>query len=38
MRCIAIPDPALAGDRRFHAADLVLPALTDFRLDVLREL
>ena len=38
MRCIAIPDPALAGDRRFNAADLVLPSLTDFRVDLLREL
>ena len=35
MTCIAVPDPALAGDRRFGAADLVLESLTDFRLEML---
>nr|MBA2597174.1 hexitol phosphatase HxpB [Chloroflexia bacterium] len=35
MTCIAVPDPALAGDRRFGAADLVLPSLTEFRVEML---
>lgn len=38
MRCIAVPDPALADDRRFNAADLVLPSLTAFRLEHLKQL
>ena len=35
MTCIAVPDPALAGDRRFGAADLVLGSLADFRMEML---
>ena len=35
MRCIAVPDPALADDRRFAAADLILPSLAEFRLEIL---
>ncbi|HEX5500151.1 MAG TPA: HAD-IA family hydrolase, partial [Thermomicrobiales bacterium] len=37
MACIAVPDPALVGDRRFGAADLILPSLSDFRVEMLRE-
>src|SRR5581483_6999633 len=36
MTCIAVPDPALTDDRRFCAADLILPSLTDFRIEMLR--
>ena len=35
MRCIAVPDPALADDRRLQAADLILPSLAAFHLDLL---
>ena len=35
MTCIAVPDPALAEDRRFGAADLVLGSLTEFRVEML---
>jgi sugar-phosphatase len=35
MTCITVPDPALAGDRRFGAADLVLGSLADFRMAML---
>ncbi len=35
MRCIAVPDPVLANDRRYGAADLALPSLADFRLEML---
>lgn len=38
MRCVAVPDPALSNDRRFLAADLRLPSLTDFRLEMLETL
>ena len=38
MRCIAVPDPALAGDRRLQAADLILPSLAAFHLDQLDRL
>jgi sugar-phosphatase len=38
MACVAVPDPALVDDRRFLAADLRLPALADFRLEMLEEL
>jgi mannitol-1-/sugar-/sorbitol-6-/2-deoxyglucose-6-phosphatase len=38
MLCVAVPDPALADDRRFLAADLHLPALTEFRLDMLERI
>ena len=34
MTCIAVPDPALAEDRRFGAADLVLGSLADFRMEM----
>jgi HAD superfamily hydrolase (TIGR01509 family) len=34
MRCVAVPDPALADDRRFLAADVRLPSLTAFRLEI----
>jgi len=30
MRCIAVPDHALAHDRRFQAADAILPSLEAF--------
>ena len=35
MTCVAVPDPELKDDRRFFAADAVLPSLEDFRLDLL---
>jgi HAD superfamily hydrolase (TIGR01509 family) len=35
MRCIAVPDPALADDHRLRAADLILPSLVDFHLGLL---
>jgi sugar-phosphatase len=38
MVCIAVPDPALASDRRLLAADRILDSLTDFRLDLLHTL
>ena len=38
MFCIAVPDPALKDDRRLQAADLILPSLTDFHLDLLERL
>ena len=38
MRCIAVPDPALADDRRLQAADLILPSLTEFHLDLLEQI
>lgn len=38
MRCVAVPDPALRDDRRFLAADAVLPDLTDFGPDLVRRL
>jgi hypothetical protein len=38
MRCIAVPDPALTDDRRFQAADLILPSLSAFHLDLLERL
>jgi mannitol-1-/sugar-/sorbitol-6-/2-deoxyglucose-6-phosphatase len=34
MTCVAVPDPALAGDRRFGAADLVLGSLAEFRMEM----
>jgi sugar-phosphatase len=37
MRCLAVPDPALADDRRFLAADLILPSLVEFREEILQE-
>jgi beta-phosphoglucomutase-like phosphatase (HAD superfamily) len=38
MRCIAVPDPALADDHRLQAADLILPSLAEFHLDLLERL
>lgn len=38
MRCIAVPDPALADDHRLRAADLILPSLVDFHLSLLEQL
>lgn len=38
MRCIAVPDPVLADDRRFGAADLILPSLTEFGPDLVQRL
>ena len=38
MRCIAVPDPALADDRRLQAADLILPSLAKFHLGLLEQL
>jgi sugar-phosphatase len=38
MRCVAVPDPLLAEDPRFGAADLVLGSLTALDLAVLRGL
>jgi sugar-phosphatase len=35
MTCVAVPDPALAHDHRFGAADLVLPSLAEFRMEML---
>lgn len=35
MRCLAVPDPHLRADRRFHAADATLPSLTAFDAGVL---
>jgi HAD superfamily hydrolase (TIGR01509 family) len=38
MRCVAVPDPLLAGDPRYRAADLVLRSLTDLDDAALRRL
>jgi hypothetical protein len=38
MFCIAVPDPALANDRRLLAADRILDSLKDFHLVVLHSL
>lgn len=38
MRCIAVPDPLLAADPRFKAADLVLDSLTGLDLAALHHL
>src|SRR5215213_3235223 len=38
MRCIAVPDPALQNDRHLQAADLILPSLTEFHLDLLEQI
>ena len=38
MPCIAVPDPALADDRRLQAADLILPSLAEFHLGLLEQL
>ena len=38
MTCIAVPDRALAADRRFGAADLVLSSLTEFQVAMVGEL
>jgi mannitol-1-/sugar-/sorbitol-6-/2-deoxyglucose-6-phosphatase len=38
MRCVAVPDPLLAADPRFKAADLVLDSLTQLDEAALRRL
>ena len=38
MRCVAVPDPLLAGDPRYREADLVLESLTDLDEAALRRL
>ena len=38
MRCLAVPDPLLAGDPRYRRADLILPSLTDLDELTLRQL
>jgi mannitol-1-/sugar-/sorbitol-6-/2-deoxyglucose-6-phosphatase len=38
MRCVAVPDPLLAADPRFCAADLVIPSLTALNDTALRRL
>ena len=38
MRCVALPDPLLAADPRYHEADLVLESLTGLDEAVLRRL
>jgi mannitol-1-/sugar-/sorbitol-6-/2-deoxyglucose-6-phosphatase len=38
MRCVAVPDPLLAADPRYRAADLVLRSLTDLDEAALRRL
>ena len=38
MSCLAVPDPLLAGDLRYHRADLVLPSLTELDEPSLRQL
>jgi sugar-phosphatase len=35
MYCIAVPDPYLADDPRMRAADITIPTLLDFALDLL---
>ena len=38
MTCVAVPDPLLTGDPRYHRADLVLPSLTELTEPLLRSL
>jgi hypothetical protein len=38
MRCVAVPDPLLAGEPRFGRADLVLSSLTQLDEAALRRL
>ncbi len=38
MRCLAVPDPWLAGDPAYQAADLVLSSLTELDRPILRSL
>lgn len=38
MTCVAVPDPLLTGDPRYHRADLVLPSLTELTEPLLRTL
>lgn len=38
MKVVAVPDPALVDDRRYLAANLVLPSLTAFRPEMLEAL
>jgi len=35
MKCIAIPEPALRGDKRFGIADMILHSLHDFNSEML---
>jgi HAD superfamily hydrolase (TIGR01509 family) len=38
MRCVAVPDPHLAGDERYRVADRVLGSLAELDVALLREL
>jgi mannitol-1-/sugar-/sorbitol-6-/2-deoxyglucose-6-phosphatase len=38
MRCVAVPDPLLAGDPRYREADLVIGSLTELNDTALRQL
>ena len=38
MTCVAVPDPLLTGDPRYHRANLVLPSLTELTEPLLRTL
>jgi mannitol-1-/sugar-/sorbitol-6-/2-deoxyglucose-6-phosphatase len=38
MRCLAVPDPLLAGDPRYREADLVIGSLTELNDRALRQL
>ncbi|MBN1191842.1 MAG: hexitol phosphatase HxpB [Dehalococcoidales bacterium] len=35
MKCLAVPNPLIAGDKRFCLADMTLASLQDFRLELL---
>lgn len=37
MTCIAVPNPAVEGDRRLCIADAILSSLADFRLELLHQ-
>jgi mannitol-1-/sugar-/sorbitol-6-/2-deoxyglucose-6-phosphatase len=38
LRCLAVPDPLLTADPRYHRADLVLPSLADLTEPLLAKL
>jgi mannitol-1-/sugar-/sorbitol-6-/2-deoxyglucose-6-phosphatase len=38
LRCLAVPDPLLTADPRYHHSDLLLPSLTNLTEPVLHEL
>ncbi|MDQ3098948.1 MAG: hexitol phosphatase HxpB [bacterium] len=38
MKCIAVPDEKMKGDKRFAIADTMLNSLLDFRLEMLKHL